>query len=78
MTTSQAFDPAEFKRNIGTEWRSAVAGWRKWLEVVEAKDGGKRRSATLVEIAELQPGHRSSAWAAATGSRALPRQVWSL
>jgi SAM-dependent methyltransferase len=56
MTPSQAFDPAEFKRNIRTEWRSAAAGWRKWLEVVEAKDGGKRHSATLVEIAELQPG----------------------
>jgi SAM-dependent methyltransferase len=31
-------------------------GWRNWLEVVEAKDGGQRHSATLVEIAELQPG----------------------
>lgn len=56
MTSSQAFDPAEFKRNIRTEWRSAAAGWRKWLEVVEATEGGKRHSATLVEIAELQPG----------------------
>jgi enediyne biosynthesis protein CalE5 len=56
MTPSQAFDPAEFKRNIQTEWRSAAAGWRKWLEVVEAKEGGKRHSATLVEIAELRPG----------------------
>lgn len=56
MTPSQAFDPAEFKRNIRTEWRSAAAGWRRWLEVVEAEDGGKRHSARLVEIAELQPG----------------------
>jgi hypothetical protein len=37
MTPSQEFDPAEFKRNIRTEWRSAAAAWRKWLEVVEAK-----------------------------------------
>ena len=56
MTPSQAFDPAEFKRNIRTEWRSAAAGWRRWLEVVEAEDGGKRHSARLVEIAELHPG----------------------
>ena len=56
MTPSQAFDPAEFKRNIRTEWRSAAAGWRRWLKVVEAEDGGKRHSARLVEIAELHPG----------------------
>ena len=56
MTPSQAFDPAEFKRNIRTEWRSAAPGWRKWLEVVEAEQGGQRHSAKLVELAELQPG----------------------
>jgi hypothetical protein len=56
MTPSQAFDPAEFKRNIRTEWRSAAAGWRKWLEVVEAEQGGQRHSAKLVELAGLQPG----------------------
>lgn len=53
---SQAFDPAEFKRNIRAEWRSAAAGWRKWLHVVEAEEGGQRHSAKLVELAELQPG----------------------
>ena len=56
MTSSQAFDPAEFKRNIRTEWRSAAAGWRKWLQVVEAEEGGQRHSAKLVELAELQVG----------------------
>ena len=56
MTPSQAFDPAEFKRNIRTEWRSAAAGWRKWLQVVEAEEGGQRHSAKLVELAELQVG----------------------
>ena len=56
MTPSDAFDPVEFKRNIRTEWRSAAAGWRKWLEVVEAEEGGQRHSAKLVELAELQPG----------------------
>jgi SAM-dependent methyltransferase len=54
--TSDAFDPVEFKRNIRTEWRSAAGGWRKWLDVVEAEEGGQRHSAKLVELAELQPG----------------------
>ena len=53
---SKAFDPAEFKQNIRAEWRSAAAGWRKWLHVVEAEEGGQRHSAKLVELAELQPG----------------------
>jgi enediyne biosynthesis protein CalE5 len=56
MTPPQAFDSVEFKRNIRTEWQSAAAGWRKWLQVVEAEEGGQRHSAKLVELAELQPG----------------------
>lgn len=56
VTGSDAFDPDEFKRNIRTEWRSAASGWRKWLHVVEAKEGGQRQSAKLVELAGLQPG----------------------
>jgi enediyne biosynthesis protein CalE5 len=54
--TSVAFDPAEFKRNIRAEWRSAAAGWRRWLHVVEAENGGQRHSAKLVELAGLLPG----------------------
>jgi SAM-dependent methyltransferase len=56
MTPSDELDPVEFKRNIRTEWRSAAAGWRKWLHVVEAEEGGQRHSAKLVELAELRPG----------------------
>lgn len=56
MSPSQAFDPAEFKRSIRTEWRSAAAGWRRWLHVVEAGEGGHRHSSKLVELAELQLG----------------------
>lgn len=55
MTPSDAFDPVEFKQNIRTEWRSAAAGWKKWLHVVEAEEGGQRHSAKLVELAELEP-----------------------
>ena len=58
MAPSSAFDPVEFKRNIRTEWRSAATGWRRWLDVVEAPEGGRRHSARLIELAELRPGDR--------------------
>jgi SAM-dependent methyltransferase len=56
VNPSDAFDPVEFKQTIRTEWRSAAAGWRTWLHVVEAEEGGQRHSAKLVELAELAPG----------------------
>lgn len=56
MTPSDTFDPVAFKENIRTEWRSAAAGWRKWLPVVEAEEGGQRHSAKLIELAGLKPG----------------------
>jgi SAM-dependent methyltransferase len=56
MTPSDAFDPVAFKENIRAEWRSAAAGWRTWLPVVEAEEGGQRHSAKLIELAELQLG----------------------
>jgi SAM-dependent methyltransferase len=56
MASSGGFDPVEFKRNIRDEWRSAAAGWRRWLDVVEAPEGGQRHSAELVALAELRPG----------------------
>jgi SAM-dependent methyltransferase len=56
MASSGAFDPVGFKDDIRREWRSAAAGWRKWLHVVEAAEGGQRHSAELVELAQLQPG----------------------
>jgi SAM-dependent methyltransferase len=56
MAPSQEFDPVAFKESIRNEWRSAAAGWKRWLDVVEASDGGQRHSAKLVELADLQPG----------------------
>jgi hypothetical protein len=56
LSPSDAFDPVEFKRNIRTEWRSAAAGWRKWLHVVEAEEGGQRHSARPAELADLRSG----------------------
>jgi ubiquinone/menaquinone biosynthesis C-methylase UbiE len=53
---SESFDPSEFKAKIRVEWQSAAAGWRRWLHVVEAEEGGQRHSAKLVELASLKPG----------------------
>ena len=56
MASSGGFDPVEFKENIRKEWRSAAGGWRRWLDVVEAPEGGQRHSAELIALAELRPG----------------------
>lgn len=56
MASSDPFDPDEFKENIRSEWRSAAAGWQRWIHVVEAQEAGQRHSAKLVELAELRQG----------------------
>jgi SAM-dependent methyltransferase len=53
---TDAFDPAEFKAKMRTEWRSGAAGWRTWHDVVEAPEGGQQHSAKLVELASIGPG----------------------
>jgi enediyne biosynthesis protein CalE5 len=53
MTT---FDPAQYKGEIRTEWHRAASGWRDWLDVLEAADGGRLVSRTLVELAGIGPG----------------------
>jgi ubiquinone/menaquinone biosynthesis C-methylase UbiE len=53
---TQAFDASEFKQKIRQEWRDAAAGWRKWFHVVEGATGGRRHSATLVELARIRRG----------------------
>ena len=55
MAPTDAFDPVLFKANIRSEWRAAADGWRRWLDVVEAPEGGQRHSDTLVELAKLKP-----------------------
>jgi SAM-dependent methyltransferase len=56
MTVTTTFDPAQYKANIRTEWRDAAPGWRAWVEVLEAEDGGRAVSQTLVELARIGPG----------------------
>ncbi|HEX3205067.1 MAG TPA: methyltransferase domain-containing protein [Propionibacteriaceae bacterium] len=56
MTQTTTFDPAQYKADLRTEWRNAAQGWRAWLEVLEAADGGQAVSRSLVELARIGPG----------------------
>jgi SAM-dependent methyltransferase len=56
MTKTPTFDPAQYRDSIRTEWRDAAPGWRAWLEVLEAADGGRAVSRTLVQLAGIGPG----------------------
>jgi SAM-dependent methyltransferase len=56
MTKTPSFDPAQYRDSIRTEWRDAAPGWRAWLEVLEAADGGRAVSRSLVQLAGIGPG----------------------
>jgi enediyne biosynthesis protein CalE5 len=56
MTETTTFDPAQYKADLRTEWRNAAPGWRAWLEVLEAADGGQAVSRALVQLARIGPG----------------------
>jgi SAM-dependent methyltransferase len=56
MTGTSIVDPVQYKASLRTEWRGAAPGWRAWAEVMEAKDGGRAVSQTLVQLAGIGPG----------------------
>jgi SAM-dependent methyltransferase len=56
MTGTSTFDPVDYKASIRNEWRAAAPGWRAWLDVLEAEDGGQAVSRTLVTLAGIGPG----------------------
>jgi SAM-dependent methyltransferase len=56
MTGTSTFDPVQYKASIRAEWRDAAPGWRAWLDVLEAEDGGRAVSRSLVELAGIGPG----------------------
>ena len=56
MTGTSIVDPVQYKASLRTEWRGAAPGWRAWAEVMEAKDGGRAVSQTLVQLARIGPG----------------------
>jgi len=54
--TTQPYDPARFKDAQRQEWDSVAAGWKKWWELIEG--GAQRVSDRLLELADVQSGHR--------------------
>jgi SAM-dependent methyltransferase len=72
MTETSTFDPAQYKATIRSEWRDAAPGWRAWIDVLEAEDGGGAVSRTLVELAGLGPGDVVLDVAAGYGEPGLP------
>jgi SAM-dependent methyltransferase len=56
MTETPTFDPAQYRDSIRTEWRDAAPGWRAWVDVLEAANGGQAVSRSLVELAGIGPG----------------------
>jgi SAM-dependent methyltransferase len=72
MTETTTFDPVRYKASLRTEWRGAAPGWRAWVEVLEAKDGGRAVSQTLVQLAGIGPGDVVLDVAAGYGEPGLP------
>jgi SAM-dependent methyltransferase len=56
MAGTTTFDPVQYKASIRTEWRDAAPGWRAWVDVLEAEDGGAAVSRSLVQLAGIGPG----------------------
>lgn len=52
----QSFDPFQYKAGQRQLWDDAAAGWKKWWPVQE--QALQRVSDRLVEMANIQPGHR--------------------
>jgi len=71
MTATTIFDPAQYKASIRTEWRAAAPGWRAWVEVLEAEDGGRAVSRCLVRLAGIGPGDAALDVAAGYGEPGL-------
>jgi enediyne biosynthesis protein CalE5 len=72
MTGTTTLDPAQYKATIRSEWRDAAPGWRAWVEVLEATDGGRGVSQTLVQLAGIGPGDVVLDVAAGYGEPGLP------
>ena len=53
---TQEFDATHYKSAQRQEWDAVAAGWGKWWETIER--GTQPVSDRLVELANLQPGHR--------------------
>lgn len=56
MANTQQFDSDAYKAGQQRDWNSVAGGWREWWPVLE--DGAKHVTDRLVELADVEPGHR--------------------
>ena len=54
--SEQTFHAAQFKAGQRNDWDNVATGWNRWWSVIER--GAQQVSDRLVELAEVQPGHR--------------------
>jgi ubiquinone/menaquinone biosynthesis C-methylase UbiE len=53
---TQSFDPERYKQSQHQEWDAVANGWRRWWQTFE--QGAQHLSNRMVEMAEIQTGHR--------------------
>ena len=56
MSSTETTDGHEYKASVRREWTAAAAGWRKWLDMLEAEDAGRAVTRVLLGQAALQRG----------------------
>ena len=54
--STQSVDLEQYKEGQRQEWGTVATGWRKWWETFEK--GAQHLSNRLVELSQIQPGHR--------------------
>lgn len=62
-------DTDKLKAEQGRNWGSVAAGWNKWWETIER--AARRVSDRLVELADIQPGHKVLDVATGVGEPAI-------
>jgi cyclopropane fatty-acyl-phospholipid synthase-like methyltransferase len=56
VSSTEINDEHDYKASVRREWTAAAAGWRRWLDTLEAEAAGRAVTRVLLEHAELQRG----------------------
>jgi ubiquinone/menaquinone biosynthesis C-methylase UbiE len=67
--STRSNDPARYKEDQRQQWNRVAAGWQKWWPTIE--NGAQDVSRRMIELAEVQPGHRVLDIATGIGEPAL-------
>ena len=67
--STRSNDPARYKEDQRQQWDRVAAGWQKWWPTIE--NGAQDVSRRMIELAEVQPGHRVLDIATGIGEPAL-------